>query len=196
MTALPARAFRLLLAFALLAAAGARADAPADHVLSLVSPASTMRYHIVHKLHTVEATSTDLDGKAMFKADGTVQVMVRAKVSGFRSGDTNRDEHMMEVMEAASFPTVTFKGLAKIPPPASYPAKADIAVAGELELHGKKFPETINVHVDMTSATAWHVTGTFNVSLDKYSIERPALLLVKISDACEMALDLTLAGAK
>jgi hypothetical protein len=48
----------------------------------------------------------------------------------------------------------------------------------------------------MTSATAWHVTGTFNVSLDKYSIERPALLLVKIADACEMALDLTLAGAK
>jgi polyisoprenoid-binding protein YceI len=90
---------------------------------------------------------------------------------------------------------VTFKGQTKIAPPAAYPAKMDLALFGELEMHGKKFPETINVHVEMASATSWHVTGTFDVSLDKYQVERPALLLKKIDDACHMTLDLTLLGA-
>ena len=157
---------------------------------------STLHYKIVHKLHEVEATSQELEGKALLKADGTVQVMVRAKVSGFRSGDTNRDEHMMEVMEAASFPTVTFKAVGKIAPPARFPVQYDVPLAGELELHGKKFPETINVHVDMPAANTWRVTGSFDVSLDKYGVERPALLLVKIEDACHMTIDLSLSGAK
>ena len=148
----------------------AHAQAAGDRVFSLVPQQSTMRYKIVHKLHEVEATSTDLEGKALAKADGTVQVMVRAKVAGFRSGDTNRDEHMLEVMEGASFPTVTFKGLARITQPAAYPTSFDVPIAGELEMHGKKFPETINVHVDMPSADRWRVTGNFDVSLDKYGV--------------------------
>ncbi len=115
-------------------------------------------------------------------------------MASFRSGDNNRDEHMQEVMEAASFPTVTFKGVAKIAPPASYPARFDVAVSGELEMHGKKFPETINVHVEMASANNWRVTSAFDVSLDKYGVERPALLLVKIEDACHMKIDLAVAA--
>ena len=195
MTARPLAFSALFCALLGLAAAPAHAQAAGDRLLSVTQP-SSLKYHIVHKLHGVEATSNDLDGKVLAKADGTVQVMVRTKVAGFRSGDTNRDEHMLEVMEGAKFPTVTFKGVTKIAPPASYPARLDVPVSGQLELHGKTFPETFNVHVEMTSPTAWHVTGTFDVSLDKYSIERPALLLVKIDDACHMTLDVTVAGGK
>ena len=43
----------------------------------------------------------------------------------------------------------------------------------------------------MPSANQWRVTSSFDVSLDKYSIERPALLLVKIEDACHMSIDLS-----
>jgi len=168
----------------------------ADQLLSVVPQQSTLKYRIVHKLHEVEASSQELEGKALVKADGTVQVMVRGRVAGFRSGDTNRDEHMLEVMEAASFPTVTFKGIGKIAPPASYPARYDVPVTGELELHGKKLAETINVHIDMASPGSWRVAGTFDISLDKYGVDRPALLFVKIDDACHMTLDLALDGAK
>ena len=181
-------------ATAALTAPASHAQAPGDRLLAIAPQQSTMQYRIVHKLHEVEASSSDLEGKVLAKADGTVQVMVRTKVAGFRSGDNNRDEHMQEVMEAASFPTVTFKGLAKISPPASYPATLDVAVAGELEMHGKKFPETINVHVEMPSANKWRVTSAFDVSLDKYGVERPALLLVKIEDACHMKIDLSVAS--
>jgi len=178
----------------LVAASGALAQAAGDRLLAVVPAQSTLGYRIVHKLHEVEASSSDLEGKALAKADGTVQVMVRTKVAGFRSGDTNRDEHMLEVMEGAQYPTVTFKGLAKIAPPAAYPASLDVSLSGELEMHGRKFPETIPVHVEMTSPAHWRVTGKFDVSLDKYGVERPALLLVKIEDACHMTIDLTLAG--
>jgi polyisoprenoid-binding protein YceI len=169
--------------------------AGADQVLNVAPADSVLAYKIVHTLHQVEATSSQLEGKALAKSDGTVQVMVRAKVAGFASGDTNRDEHMMEVMEAASYPTVTFKGLAKIAPATTYPAQYDVPLTGELEMHGQKFPETINVHVVMSSAIAWTVTGTFDVSLDKYKVERPALLLKKIDDACHMTLKLSLRAA-
>ncbi len=135
-----------------------------------------MTYHVVHKLHTVDATSKDIEGKALFKADGTVQLMVRAKVAGFRSGDNNRDEHMLEVMEGASFPTVTFKGSVKIAPPASYPSSLDVAVPGELEMHGRKFPQTIPVHVEMAAADSWRVTAAFDLSLDNTASSAGAAL--------------------
>ena len=117
-------------------------------------------------------------------------------MAGFRSGDNIRDEHMLEVMEGASFPTVTFKGSVKIAPPASYPSTLDVAVPGELEMHGRKFPQTVSVHVDLAAADSWHVTSAFDVSLDQYGVERPALLFVKIDDACHMTVDLSLSGAK
>jgi len=183
----------VLAALALLALAPL--SARADQILSVLPGDSRLKYKIVHTLHEVEATSSQLEGKVAVKDDGSVQVMVRAKVAGFASGDTNRDEHMQEVMEAATYPTVTFKGLAKITVPPAYPAKVDVPLFGELEMHGQKFPETINLHVEMASATSWKVKGTFDVSLDKYKVERPALLLKKIDDACHMTIELTLLPA-
>ncbi len=182
------------LGLAALAPLASRAQAAGDRLFSVDPARSSLTYGVVHTLHKVDATSRKLEGKALFKADGTVQVMVRAQVAGFDSGDHNRDEHMLEVMEASLYPTVTFKGVARIAPPARYPAAVDVPVAGELELHGKKFPETIPVHVELRSQGDWRVTSQFDVSLDKYGIERPALLLKKIDDACHMTIDLSLAG--
>jgi polyisoprenoid-binding protein YceI len=164
----------------------------AASLFSVSKDGALLRYTIKHKLHEVSAESHEVEGKAKLLPDGTVQLMVRAPVASFRSGDGNRDEHMLETTGGQSYPFVTFKGLAHLPAPASYPATVTLSVAGELEFHGQKNPETIPVTVELASAQQWHVTAAFDISLDRYKIERPSLLLIPIDDACHMDLDLRL----
>lgn len=164
----------------------------ADTVLAVDKDTSTANYTIVHKLHTVEATSKKVDGKVLIKPDGTVLVQMVTPVASFVSGSSGRDEHMQETMEVTKYPSVGFKGRGSITIPSSYPDTLKVDVKGELDFHGRKKEETIPVQVAFDSATQAHVTGTFNVSLDKYEVDRPSLLLVKINDDCRIDLNLAL----
>jgi polyisoprenoid-binding protein YceI len=173
-------------------AMAALAQAPAAARVFSVTSASTLSYGIVHKLHKVEAVSHAVEGKVALLADGKVQVMVRAPVASFKSGDANRDEHMAEVTQATSYTHVTFKGVATASPPASFPTTQELALQGVLEFHGRKHPETLPLRVEWLSATEVQVKGRFAVSLDAYEVERPSLLFMKIEDACIIAADLAL----
>ncbi len=179
---------RTTVASVLFMAGAASAVAPA--ILNVDPTSSSISYTIVHKLHTVVGTSKKLEGKVAMQADGTVQVMVRAPIASFDSANSGRDEHMQETLEATRFPLVAFKGLAKITEPTTFPAKVTAQVTGELDFHGRKHTETIPVEITFTSATEAHATAKFDVSLDKYEVERPSLMLMKIEDNCRVALDL------
>jgi len=48
--------------------------------------------------------SKEIDGKAVAKDDGKVIALVGAPLASFHSGDSNRDAHMLEVLEAERFP--------------------------------------------------------------------------------------------
>lgn len=183
----------LTLVAALLPAGSFAAGTPRQ--FSVVADKSTLKYNVVHKLHEVSAESRAVEGKAAVLADGRVQLMLRAPIASFKSGDGNRDEHMQETMQALAFPSVTFKGVTTLAAPAAYPAKVQLTIDGELDFHGEKAREQVPVTVEFTSATSAHVTGGMSVSLDKYKIERPSLLFVKLEDACKIDIDLTLQGA-
>jgi hypothetical protein len=99
-------------------------------------------------------------------------------------------------LEIAKFPAVTFKGVATLHVPSSFPSTQHFEVKGELDFHGQKRMETVPVDMTFVSATETQVKGTFPVSLDAYQVERPSLLLVKIEDTCQVTLDLTLAAEK
>jgi len=158
---------------------------------------SLLRYTIVHKFHQVHGESSLVQGKAVLKADGTLQVMIRAPIGSFQSGDGNRDEHMRETMEESKYPYVVYKGVAKLPEGANLPPKLDLVLSGELELHGHKQAEKVAVHVDSPRVGQARATGRFAISLERYHIERPSLLFIKIDDACAIDFDLHLsAGAR
>jgi polyisoprenoid-binding protein YceI len=101
---------------------------------------------------------------------------------------------MQETMESTQFPNVTFKGVSKLTPPTTFPATVKLDVKGELEFHGRKKPETVPVEVTFTSAKDAQATAKFAVSLEKYEVDRPSLMLIKIDDAIQIALDLVLKG--
>ncbi len=155
--------------------------------------ASTAQYRIVHKLHEVTATSARLEGKAVLQPGGKVITQLRVAVASFDSGDRNRDVHMQEVLEAAAFPFVVFKGAGLLPEaPPGAPAK--LRLAGELELHGVKRPLEVSLEVKLRPDGTARARGDFEVGLEVHRIERPSLLLVKVEDACRIEFDLLLRG--
>jgi polyisoprenoid-binding protein YceI len=176
------------------------AGAPVGEAYVVDPGASTLRFHVVHKLHRVDGTSTRMEGKALVQPDGRVLAMVRVPVGSFDSGDGNRDEHMQEVLETAKFPFVVFKGIARLPSgvhaASARPESVPVRVEGELELHGVKQALAAPVRVEFRPDGTARVVGSFEVSLDAHRIERPSLLFVKIDDACRIDLDLVLKEVK
>jgi len=168
------------------------AQAPAAKLLAVDGARSTLSYDIVHKLHKVHAESKAVEGKAALLPDGRVQVMVRAPVASFKSGDASRDEHAAEVLESGKYSHVTFKGVGQLTAPTTFPATTELTLQGQLEFHGRKRAEAVPVKVEWASAADLRVTAAFSVSLDAYEVERPSLLFMKIDDACAIGVDLAL----
>jgi polyisoprenoid-binding protein YceI len=115
---------------------------------------------------------------------------VRAQVASFRSGDGNRDEHMLETMNVGSYPYVVFKGLTRAAEPGA------VQMQGQVDFHGVKKPYKVSLTLETMPDGTLHVTGGFDVSLEAHAVERPSLLFVKIEDACHIDVDLMLRGAK
>ena len=175
-----------LAALVLLAATGA-----APRALTLDPAASTVRFHVSHKLHEVDGVSRMAEGKAILEPDGTVRTMVRIPVQSFDSGDANRDSHMLETLQAGRHPYVVFKGVGAVPSTAPG-APVAVTLRGELDFHGVKRAVEVPVSVQFGADGSARVQGKLTVSLEAHRIERPSLLLVKLDDGCTIAFDLKL----
>ncbi len=146
-----------------------------------VLPESTLSYRLVHRFHTVTGTSHAVEGKARLLADGTVQVMVRAPLRSFDSGNSNRDEHMLEATGAAQEPYVVFKGVGALPPADAYPAEQQVVLRGELAFKAVR-PVEVPVTVRFDAPDRATITAEFPVSLEEHQVERPSLMFVKVDD--------------
>lgn len=156
---------------------------------TLAAADSQLVFHVNHKLHAVRGVTKALEGRVLLAADGTARLMVRAPISAFDSGDANRDAHMREVLEVTRFPHVTLKGLAKLAVPTTFPATVATTVDAELEFHGRKHRESVPLKVEFRSATDVRATAGLTLSLDKYGVERPSLLFVRIDDECRIEVE-------
>jgi len=173
------------------------ASPPAGRTFAVDAAASTLRYRVVHKLHAVEGGSRALEGKAVIQPDGRVLVMVRAPVSSFDSGDSNRDAHMQEAVDAGAHPFVVFKGLATDRALATgVPGSTSLEVSGELELKGVKRPVAVPVKLELRADGTARAAARIEVSLDAHQVKRPSLLFVKIDDTCRVDVDLVFREVK
>ncbi len=155
--------------------------------------ASSVRYTVVHKLHRVEGSTHQMEARAVVQDDGSVLAMVRVPVSSFRSGDANRDEHMLEAVEAGKFPFVVFKGIVRLGAGREMPT-SPVPIDGEVELHGVKRPARATATLTVEPDGSVRARGGLDVSLDAHGVERPSLLFVKIEDDCRVDFDLLLRG--
>jgi polyisoprenoid-binding protein YceI len=174
-----------------LATLGVAPPARAQTTFNVDTGASTLTYHVVHKLHRVSATSKKAEGKAMLGADGKAQVIVRVPIESFDSGNVNRDEHAKEVVEAARYPLVEFKAVGvSVTPPAQFPATEQKTFKVQLSFHGNSHVFEVPVSLTWESAERVRAKASFNVSLDAYKVERPSLMFVKIEDNVILDADL------
>lgn len=167
------------------------AGLPAGTVLTLDAANSEIRYTVVHKLHQVEGKSREVEGKAVVREESIVLSQVRVPVASFRSGDANRDSHMLEAVQAGSFPFATWKGSIRLGPGGEIPP-APTVMDGEVEFHGVKRRLSVPVRIGVMPDGSLRVQATFEVSLDAHGVDRPSLLFVKVDDACKLAVDLVL----
>ncbi len=144
---------------------------------------TSMTYYLVHPLHEIESTSKDVSSvisvdaaaKKINAVSATVDVMT------FNSGNSNRDSHAMEVIDAISFPEASFTST-------SVSSRNDsVWVTGKLTFHG------VTREITMNSQTQWSahkvtIHAGFSISLTAFQIERPALLLVPVHDDLRFSL--------
>ncbi len=168
---------------------------PAGASYGTAGETSTVHYKIVHKLHEVEAITHDVEARVVVKEDGTVLTMVRVPVASFRSGDANRDAHMLEAVEAGKFPFVVFKGIAQLGTSRDLPS-TPVNVRGEVDFHGMRTPLDVPVEISTGPDGSLRARGGFDVCLDAHRVDRPSLLFVKIDDACRITFDLSLRGSR
>ena len=151
--------------------------------LEAVKNESYIMYQLTHPLHEVEATSKS--ALCLVEADiakkEIKRVAVRVGVMSFNSGNSNRDSHAMEVVEAIKFPDAIFQSKSIV-------QKGDsLEVSGELTFHG------ITKDVVVSAFPKWSkdklvVDGNFDISLTAFHIERPSLLLIPVKDALKFTL--------
>ncbi|HVN48686.1 MAG TPA: YceI family protein [Bacteroidota bacterium] len=144
---------------------------------------STVTYTLTHLLHVVDATSKDvayhIDGNAAAKKINGVTAQV--DVTTFDSGNSNRDSHAMEVVDAITYPYTTFSST-------SVTQLGDsLHITGKLTFHG------ITGDITMLGKAIWtehrlEVQGNFVLSLTAYKVERPSLLMVPVNDDLHFAL--------
>jgi hypothetical protein len=154
----------------------------------------TLSYTVVHKLHEVHGTSRQVEGRALAQPDGTVRVQVRAKVATFDSGNSNRDAHMREATHDAAHPYAEVKGtMSGVTLPLTEARQATLRAT--VELNGEK--QAIDVPLKLEPVRGGvRATFTFPISLDRFKVERPELLLIKVDDRATISGDLRFETAK
>lgn len=144
---------------------------------------TSVTYLLTHPLHQIESTSKDIDchieidlSKKEFKA-----VSAQIDVTTFNSGNSNRDSHAMEVIDAITYPDVMFSSTSIVQNSDS------VEVTGNLTFHG------VTKTIVIASAVKWlpnrvEVNGAFDISLTEFKVEQPSLLMMKCDDILRFTL--------
>ena len=147
---------------------------------------SMLQYKLTHPLHEIEAVSHEMESRVEINdaAREIFKVTAQVDVATFNSGNSNRDSHAMEVIDAITYPDVNFSSTSIIR------SGDSLKVSGSLTFHGLTKEVTMTVF-PVWSAHKLQVVGHFDVSLTAFNIERPSLLMIPVHDLLEFSINAT-----
>jgi len=144
---------------------------------------TSVTYLLTHPLHHIESTSKEIDCRIEIDAakKEIKSVSTQIDVTTFNSGNSNRDSHAMEVIDAITYPDVVFSSTSVVQNGDS------VQATGKLTFHG------VTKDIVIAAATKWspnrlEVNGAFNLSLTEFKVERPSLLMIKSDDTLKFSL--------
>lgn len=150
--------------------------------LDMLKDESFVTYRLHHPLHEMESTSKDVACRiTVDPATKEIKnVSAQVDVTTFDSGNSNRDSHAMEVIDAITYPEANFVST-------SVAQTGDsVKVAGKMTFHGVTRDIVIPA-VCQWSAGKLKVQGQFDLSLTEFKIERPSLLMIPVDDALKFS---------
>jgi polyisoprenoid-binding protein YceI len=152
-------------------------------VVTSIKGESSATYFLVHPMHEIEATSKEVVYTASINPDAKIihAVTAAVDVTSFDSGNSNRDSHAMEVVDAMSFPEVTFTSKSIIPQGSS------ILVGGKLTFHGVTNDVTAIANSEWGSDKLT-IHAIMSISLTAFKVERPSLLFIPVQDTLKFTL--------
>lgn len=153
--------------------------------LTAMKGKSEIHYLLTHPLHKVEAVCKDFICTVQYD-DAThtvISTSFTADVSSFDSGNSNRDSHAMEVLDALTFPTVSFQSKN------IKTSGQELLLAGDLTFHGVTKPISFGA-TTVSSGSNLTVQGNADVSLTLFKIERPSLLFIPVEDTLRISFSL------
>lgn len=180
-----------LLALSLWAPCGPALPARAQATVFAVDAArSTLAYTGHHPAHSWTGTSREVSGALTLDpgAPAQARIEVRVPVQSFDSGNATRDAKMLRLVEAASYPAVTFVSEAVV---VEAWTKTETGYAGawrvrgRLTFHGQTHPVEIPATVRIEGGQL-KAEGTFSVSLKQFQIDRPRLLFVPVKEFIDL----------
>ena len=144
---------------------------------------SSAVYFMVHPMHKFDATSKDVVYTASLDPGArTIKTVAAAvDVTSFDSGNSNRDSHAMEVIDAMSFPETTFTSTSIVP------QENSMIVGGKLSFLGVSHDITA-IAIPEWGNDKLIVHATMNISLTAFKVERPALLFIPVEDTLKFVL--------
>ena len=144
---------------------------------------SIINYTGKHFLHKWSAENTNISGLVQLDDLSISNIGIVAKVSDFKSGNSNLDSNSLRVIEALKFPNIIFKSTSIIK------ENGQTIIEGKIEFHGVE--KEIYVLAEVIELEGYtKLTGEFNLNLTDYLIDRPSLLLRKIDDAISIKFDI------
>lgn len=146
---------------------------------------STLSYHMSHPVHEVDGVSHGARGKGVCH-EGQCDFLVAVPVKTFDSGDTNRDEHMLQTTRGAEFPVVTVRF--RVPESAlnspTLDCDLDVQFAGNTAHYAHvPFQQTIQ-------GETHHITGTIPSTVSDFKIVPPSFLTVPIKNEIPVKVDM------
>jgi len=151
-----------------------------------VQKESSITYQLTHPLHEIESTSKEAQCSISIDPVNRAikQVSVTVDVTTFNSGNSNRDSHAMEAIDALSYPEASFTS-------SNISQNGDsLKISGKLTFHG------ITKEIKIQASQKWTnnkliVNGKFEISLTAFKVERPSLLMIPSSDELKFSLTQT-----
>ena len=150
--------------------------------LMLDKEKSNIKYSAKHILHAWEGINNDVSGVVVYN-EGITKIALAAKVIDFDSGNSGRDSHSLEVLEALKFPNIKFYS------EDINSERNAIIFNGEIEFHGEK--KLINVFASIDDDDKQiKIEGKFQIIPTEFLITLPSFMLIEMEDYLDISFEL------
>lgn len=152
-----------------------RIDPPSSKVTAEVAEPDRTKGAATGKF---DITSGEVSGDSANPAAGTVSIVLDAK--SYDSGNPFRDDAVFRLLDANTYPTITFQSTAlqnvATPPRTNSANAATATVVGNLTIHGTTRPVSVPIKMALDSARHLTADGALTFNYADYGLKVPSML--------------------